>query len=96
LAFEEAGVLTKNGTLTSEAINKATEIKLADRVIKNPTIIKELTKDGSKIEDWSKYKTNSVTMPNGQRLQVHFYKNDITGKIDYMTQDYKVKGVVNP
>jgi hypothetical protein len=100
LAFEEAGILTKNGKLTSEAIENAQYIPLKENgqivSIKNPTIVQELTKDGSKIEDWSKYKTNSVTMPNGQRLQIHFYKNKTTGKVDYITEDYKVKGIVNP
>ena len=95
LAFEEAGILTKEGKLTQQAINNARKIDLADGVIKNQTIVKELTKDGSNIKDWAKYTTGSITMPNGQRLQIHFYKN-VTGKVDYTTQDYKVKGVVKP
>jgi hypothetical protein len=52
--------------------------------------------DGSNIVDWKKYTTPAVTMPNGQRLQVHFYHNVVTGKIDYITSDYKVKGIVKP
>lgn len=35
-------------------------------------------------------------MPNGQSKQIHFYKNEKTGKVDYSTQDYKVKDIVNP
>ena len=35
-------------------------------------------------------------MPNGQSMQIHFYMNTKTGKIDYETKDFKVKGVVEP
>lgn len=100
LSFEEAGILTKDGKLTENAIKKADKISLKENgievSIKNPEIVKELTKDGSKIEDWAKYKTDSVKMPNGQSKQIHFYKNEKTGKVDYSTQDYKVKDIINP
>ncbi|MBN2655261.1 MAG: hypothetical protein JXR79_09165 [Nitrospirae bacterium] len=96
LAFQEAGVLTQEGKLTAEAIQDATRIRLKDGVIQNPSIVKTLTQDGSKIEDWAKYYTRSVSMPNGQSMQIHFYQNIKTGKIDYSSVDYKVKEVVKP
>ena len=63
----------------------------ADKVIKNPHVVKVLTKDGSSITDWEKFRTKSIKMPNGQKKQIHFYKNKETGQIDYETLDYKVK-----
>ncbi|CAO4846599.1 MAG: hypothetical protein CNLJKLNK_01354 [Holosporales bacterium] len=94
LAFKEANILTYEGKLTQEAIQGAKKISLKDDIIKNPKIVQELTKDGSNIADWAKYKTESVSMPNGQSMQIHFYKNDKTGRIDYVTKDFKVKGDV--
>jgi filamentous hemagglutinin len=58
--------------------------------------VKELTSDGSKIADWSKYTTQSVKMVNGQSMQIHYYKNSATGKIDSVTSDFKVKEIVKP
>lgn len=78
------------------SINGSSEVILADGVIRNPNVVKALTKDGSKISDWKKFTTESVRMPNGQSMQIHYYKNVKTGKIDYKTQDYKVKGEVKP
>jgi hypothetical protein len=95
LAFQEAGILDANGGLTPKAVLNADIIDLKDP-IRNPAVVKVLTSDGSNISDWRKFTTKSVTMPNGQRLQIHFYKNIITNKVDYLTQDYKVKGVVKP
>lgn len=96
LGFQQAGILDANGQLTRQAILSSDPIKLADGVIKNPSIVSELTKDGSNISEWGKYNTQSVTMPNGQSLQIHYYMNGVTGKIDYVAQDFKVKGVVRP
>jgi Possible hemagglutinin (DUF637)/Hemagglutinin repeat len=96
LAFQEAGILNTEGKLTQQALSNLREIPLAGGVIKNPTVVAELTKDGSKIEDWGKYTTQTVKMPNGQPLQIHFYQNTQTGVIDYFTSDFKVKGVVVP
>lgn len=96
LTFRQAGILTNEGKLTQKGINESTRIDLADGVIRNPKIVEVLTKDGSNIADWKKFTTKSVSNPNGQNLQIHFYKNIKTGKIDYETQDYKVKGIVRP
>lgn len=96
LAFKQAGILTNDGKLTQKAIKGSSEVILADGVIRNPSVVKTLTKDGSKISDWKKFTTESIRMPNGQSMQIHYYKNVKTGKIDYKTQDYKVKGEVKP
>lgn len=58
-----------------------------------PAVVKELTADGSKIEDWGKFTTQSITLPNGGRSQIHYYMNKITGEIN-LNIDFKVKGVV--
>lgn len=96
LAFKQAGILDDNGKLTTTAIENSRKISLSSGVIENSKVISILTKDGSKIEDWNKYTTKSVVMPNGQSMQIHFYMNTKTGKIDYETKDSKVKGVVEP
>jgi filamentous hemagglutinin len=96
LAFQEAGILGRDGKLTAQAIQNAEPIKLQGGVIKNPEIVKILTHDGSNIADWEKFTTNSITLKNGQSMQIHFYKNVKTGIIDYTSKDYKVKGIVKP
>ena len=95
LAFKDAGILDNNGFLTQNAIERAKVLKLKDGYIRNPEIIRVLTKDGSRIEDWEKMTTESIKLPNGQFNQIHFYKNSKTGRIDYETKDFKVKGEVN-
>ena len=58
-------------------------------------MIDVLTSDGSRLTDWGKFKTQSIDLPNGQSVQIHFYQNRVTGKINYTHQDYKVKDIVN-
>ncbi|WP_256976331.1 filamentous hemagglutinin N-terminal domain-containing protein [Burkholderia sp. AU28863] len=96
LAFEEAGILDANGLLTQSAIRNSDPIPLAEGKIKNPVVVQELTRDGSAITDWGKYTTQSAKMPNGQSMQIHYYMNTVTGKVDYVTSDFKVKGIVKP
>jgi filamentous hemagglutinin len=96
LSLQQAGILDSNGQLTAQAIKSSDAIPLADGVIKNPAVVSELTSDGSNIADWGKYTTQSTTMANGQSMQVHYYMNSVTGKVDYVTPDFKVKGVVKP
>lgn len=50
-------------------------------------MIKTLTADGSNIADWAKYTTRSFQSPSGP-FQVHFYRNSVTGAVEY-TYDYK-------
>ncbi|WP_373357783.1 DUF637 domain-containing protein [Acinetobacter lactucae] len=95
LAFKQSGILQIDGRLTQQAIKNSQEIKLKDP-LRNPSVVQVLTKDGSQLSDWAKFTTESVKMPNGQSMQIHYYKNIKTGKIDYQTKDYKVKGIVNP
>lgn len=89
LALQEANILDQNGKLTEYALSNIKPLMSGAR-LRNPNVIKELTKDGSKMVDWKKYTTReAVTLSNGQKVQVHFYKNDITGQINYNV-DYKV------
>lgn len=46
-----------------------------------------------KISDWAKYKTESFYLRNGQKAQIHFYKNELNGTINYNI-DYKVKTII--
>jgi hypothetical protein len=91
LALKDAGILDAEGKLTQKALKDSTAIDLKGP-INNPEIKKILTEDGSNIAHWKKYYTPTTTMPNGQRVQVHYYRNEVTGKVDYITNDFKVKG----
>lgn len=94
LAFEEAGILTQEGAgLTEAAIARAREIQISGGRLTNPQVVRELTKDGSSIGDWGKFTTESVDLGSGQRSQVHFYKNRVTGAVN-LNIDFKVKGTV--
>ena len=93
LGLKDAGILDKSGKLTPNTIKQAVEIEIIGG-LKNPDVIRELTKDGSKISDWGKFKTRSIDLQSGQRIQVHFYLNKKTGIVDYNTSDFKVKGIV--
>ena len=93
--FKDKCILDNAGKLTADAVKRSDVIKLKNQ-ISNPRVIEVLTKEGASIENWVKYKTESVTMPNSQRLQIHYYKNNITGQVDYTTMDYKVVGEVKP
>jgi hypothetical protein len=89
-AFQQAGILTQDEKLTPYAIAK---VKLAEGKkfkINNPTVIRELTADGSHIDDWKKFKTPSIELSTGQHVQIHYYKNIKTGKVNYTHKDYKV------
>jgi len=91
LAFEEAGILTRGGEgLTQEAITLSREISISGGRLTNPEVVRELTKDGSRIEDWGKFTTQSVELSGGQRSQIHFYQNRVTGEVN-LNIDFKVK-----
>ncbi len=93
-AFQEAGILTKSEKLTQIAIDSARPAMAPNSKFINKTVIKALTEDGSIISDWKKMKTNSITLPTGQRTQIHFYQNQVTQKINYTHIDFKVKSPV--
>ena len=48
-----------------------------------------MTADGSDINDWAKWSTQTIPSPNGD-FQVHFYRNVVTGRVN-TDIDYKVK-----
>ncbi len=95
LALKQANILCPRGELTTYAL--ANIIILTEGVkLNNPKVIQALTKNGGKIADWSKYTTReAVTLSNGQKVQVHFYRNDITGEIN-KNIDYKTTPAVLP
>jgi hypothetical protein len=93
LKFKEDGIMTHDGFLSERALSESKAITQG-AVLKNEKVIKELTKDGSKIEDWAKYTTTSSVTSSGQRLQIHYYMNKLTGRPNYNI-DFKVKGVID-
>ena len=95
LHLQEAGILDESGRLTQAAIRNTEPAIRPGSVLNNPSVVDELTKGGSQITDWTKYKTTSVELSSGQKIQVHFYQNQVTGEINYTHPDFKVKGVVN-
>lgn len=94
LKFMEDGILDPTGNLTSLA-TKESKLLLKGTDLNNPSVIMELTRDGSSIADWGKFTTKAVNTSSGQKLQVHFYQNTKTGSINYNI-DFKVKQVVEP
>lgn len=94
LAFKEAGFLDINGNLTIKAISSRRILKEGDK-LNNPNLISELTRDGTSIKDWGKYSTTSIKNNNDQKIQIHFYFNRVTQKIN-QNWDYKVKEVIMP
>jgi hypothetical protein len=93
LGFEEAGILTKEGKLTDEAVTGAQEIPISGGRLTNPAVVDELTANGSRIEDWGKFRTQSIELPGGQTSQIHFYRNRVTGQVN-LNIDFKIKGTV--
>ena len=91
LAFKQAGILDDFGKLTAKAVQNAKQVHIAGGKITNPKVKEVLESDGSKITDWGKFTTESVKLGNGQKKQIHFYKNLKNGKVDYETIDYKIK-----
>jgi hypothetical protein len=55
--------------------------------LKSSKVIEELTSDGSNIADWGKYTTQRFRSPSGP-FEVHFYRNQATGAINYQ-MEYK-------
>jgi hypothetical protein len=91
LALEEAGILTAQGTaLTETAVAESVEIPIAGGILKNDAVVSELTKDGSNLSEWGKFRTKTIRLPNGRKVQIHFYKNKVTGAVNYNV-DFKVK-----
>ena len=82
LQLEQAGLIDNNGRLTQKAINNIDIVKKGED-LKNAKVIKELTKNGSKIEDWAKVGTkDKIILPDEKKARIHFYKNMKTGEIN--------------
>jgi hypothetical protein len=92
-SVEQAGIIA-NGTLTPQAIQAATSAGVKGADLKNPVVIQELTQGARQITDWEKLTTHSVELSRGQRIQVHFYRNNRTGEVNYNV-DFKVKNEVS-
>jgi RHS repeat-associated protein len=88
LMWDEAAVFTGSGQLHGSVIANSAEI-IRGSQLHSSAVIAELTRDGSNIADWGKYTTNSFSSPAG-KFQVHFYRNRVTGQVNYNI-DYKVK-----
>lgn len=95
LALQNAGLLDRAGYLTESAIDRSIIVMSEGSIFKNQSVIDALTKGGSQITDWQKLSTGSIEMPTGQRIQVHSYRNKITGEVNYTHPDFKVKNPVN-
>jgi len=95
LALKQADILNAKGELTEHALSRIQWLK-GGKDLTNSKVISELTKNGSKMEDWAKYATkNAVLLPNGQKVQVHFYRNKFTGEVN-KNIDYKATPAVFP
>ncbi len=95
LSLQEAGILDETGKLTDVAVETSRPAMRRGSVLENFSVVDALTKDGSNIIDWEKLTTQSVEMPTGQRIQVHFYRNKFTGEVNYTHPDFKVKNTVD-
>jgi RHS repeat-associated protein len=88
LAFsEKASLFNKDGTLKQEVINNSKSI-IPGNDLKNPSLVNELTKNGSNLDDWSKMSYSTGSGKN--RIEVHYYYNNTTGETNY-SLDYKTK-----
>lgn len=94
-ALQEAGLIDNAGKVTKSAIESSQLALQPGARIGNPEIARELTKDGSKISDWQKLTTPSVTLSNGQRIQLHYYYNPVTKTVNYTYPDFKVKTTID-
>jgi hypothetical protein len=89
LAQESAhSAFLPSGELSPAAIADATQIAPGD-TLGNEALVSALTEDGSRISDWAKYSTRTFQSPSGD-FQVHFYKNQVTGTVNY-DFDFKIK-----
>jgi len=82
---ERSSNFNNDGTLTQETLSQGKPIKNIDLSKSNNIPLKKnLTSDGSKIEDW-----NKMSVKIGKE-DVHYYQNSKTGKVSY-DNDYKTK-----
>ncbi|MDF3055575.1 MAG: hypothetical protein K0Q74_1482, partial [Gammaproteobacteria bacterium] len=62
LTLIDAGILDKTGMLTEHVVLKARPAISANSIFKNQAVIDELTKNGSKIGEWTKVKSPSIEL----------------------------------
>lgn len=92
LKFQEAGVLTGEGKLTELALGNS-NLLIKGGEFRNTDVIRELTRDGSKIDDWAKWTTReTIDLNSGRKAQIHFYRHS-SGLVNYNI-DYKITGAV--
>lgn len=84
---DAASVFTREGMLHPDAVRTASRIPLGSE-LSNPEVVRELTSNGTRIQDWGKYATRTSHSPSGD-FQVHFYYNPTTGEVNYNI-DYRV------
>lgn len=93
LAFKQEGILDYHGKLTKKALknieNPRRQLKKGE-TLKNPSVIKALTKDGHHLMDWGKYTTEAITLSTQQKVQIHFYYNRVTKEVNYSHGDFKI------
>ena len=95
LALREGNILDTSGKLTDFAIRESELASGAKILIKNPKVIAVLTRNGEDIHNWRKFATPSIALSTGQRIRAHYYRNIVTGEINYDI-DFKVKGMIYP
>ncbi|MFE7570848.1 RHS repeat-associated core domain-containing protein [Streptomyces sp. NPDC057539] len=87
-AAAAAKMFTKDGDLTAETIARSTKIQEGSKM--GNSHLKEYFKAHGGIDQWGKYATPRINTPGGGgTLDVHFYKNEVSGEVYYY--DYKVK-----
>ncbi|MEU8586386.1 RHS repeat-associated core domain-containing protein [Streptomyces sp. NPDC048664] len=81
-------MFTTDGDLTAETIARSHKIQEGTKM-KNPHLEEYFAAHGG-AEQWGKYGTPRLNTPGGEgTLDIHFYRNKVTGEIYYY--DYKVK-----
>ena len=89
LAFQAAGVLDKNQTLTQKAIDEAKLIMYWDQLT-NPTAKRAMV-DENINGKWCKYETQQVNVDGCENpVTIHFYMDQTTKKL-YLDCDFKIK-----
>lgn len=87
-AAAAAKMFTKDGDLTAETIARSTKIQEGSKM--GNTHLKEYFEAHGGVDQWGKYATPRVNIPGGEgTLDIHFYKNEVSGEVYYY--DYKVK-----
>lgn len=105
LQLQAQGILKHDGKLSKRVLGRAKLIVPGDE-LKERAVIRRLTKDGSSIRDWAKYKVKAKLQGYssvvdhgrqwypGQTVFVHFYHNRATGQIEHRV-GFKIKQYVS-